>query len=196
MLASVQNSIRNPLVPGLCLLGRLLCLVPLAVTGCSNGDEEVDYLALAASCSIDDQYFFYARSPKNISHTPDLESVFNSLLYSGGDIRFPSTMTNVRSSLSSNDAFNRYNGAGQALGYRAVVNSLETHDESELDLYVRFVDPGSPAAALGTSADPLVGMTPLHADTSACLLTTTAAALTSKQRSLSVQLNQREGMLR
>lgn len=90
-----------------------------------------------------DWYFWYAVSP-----SPDpapyatVADYFEALLYTGTDPNFPADRW---SGYESTESFNRYYGDGQTLGYGISVAGLEVTGLPSQPLYVRYVEPLSPA---------------------------------------------------
>ncbi len=120
--------------------------------GDSSGSES------SAGCSVaehkswlgdymDDWYFWYRVSPRpdaaGFTTVPDY---FRALLYAGASPAFPADRW---SNVQSSESFNRFFGDGATLGYGVSVAGLETDGDTSSPLWVRQVDPGSPAAAAG-----------------------------------------------
>lgn len=130
-------------------------LAPLALVAvlaaCGGGSEEpscstADQKAWLASY-MDDWYFWYAISPRP---APDgyatVADYFDALLYTGSSPSFPADRW---SNFESTEDFNRFFGDGQTLGYGVSVAGLEVEGRPNAPLYVRLVEPRSPAAAQG-----------------------------------------------
>jgi carboxyl-terminal processing protease len=149
----------------LALARRLALILPagLALASCGGGAYVgVGDEGSGLSCSVADQQTFLAEyfaadylwnqnSPYFPPQTGDVPSYFDALLYTGGDPTFPANVTDIYSSFTSDDAFNRFYVNGQDLGYGVFVNGLEVQGTSGQPLRVRFVDPNSPAAAAGVA---------------------------------------------
>lgn len=135
-------------------LGAVAASVLLAACGGGGG---ADGTPPPLTCSITDQkiwlsdymadwYFWYA-----LSDHPDpaayasVESLFDDLLFTGND-SFPSDRWSY--ALPTVD-YQRFFGDGQTLGYGVMVAGIEVENHPEWPLYVRYVEPGSPAAAAG-----------------------------------------------
>ncbi len=110
---------------------------------CSTADEKIwlrEYM--------DDWYFWYKVSP---SPNPDgyisVDSYFDALLYDGGLADFPKA--DEWSYLVSQEAFDRTYGDGRTLGYGVMVAGLEVAGHPDWPLYIRYIEPGSPAALAG-----------------------------------------------
>jgi len=145
-----------------------LCAMPLALAACGGGGDDAGNAAPPQSCSVadqqqwlrtymDDWYYWYALSPKpSPSGFSSVETYFDALLYTGGDLipngagaRWPQDRY---SGYESTESFNRFYGAGQTLGYGVAVAGLEVTEPSpqpNAPLYVRYVEPRSPAASAG-----------------------------------------------
>jgi len=132
-----------------------LATVLLAACGGSDDDDDV---APPASCSVadhqqwlgsymNDWYFWYRLSPRpDPSLYADVDSYFQALLYTGSDPAFPADRF---SRSEPTESFNRFYGEGRTLGYGVSVAGLEVEGQPTRPLYVRHVEPLSPAAALG-----------------------------------------------
>ncbi|MDP1647758.1 MAG: S41 family peptidase [Rubrivivax sp.] len=135
--------------------------VALAVTvlaGCGGGGGDGDAVAPPAGCSVaeqqqwlaaymEDWYFWYRLSPRPAPGAyADVQSYFDALLYTGSDPAFPADRW---SRSESTETFNRFYGEGSTLGYGVSVAGLELAGDPTQPLYVRHVEPRSPAAALG-----------------------------------------------
>jgi carboxyl-terminal processing protease len=96
---------------------------------------------------LQDWYFWYAISPRP---APDsygsLDSYFAASLYTGTDINFPADRW---SSYTSTSNFDRFYAQGRALGYGVMVAGIEVDGRPDLPLYIRYIEPGSPAALFG-----------------------------------------------
>ncbi len=145
-----------------------LCAMPLALVACGGGGDGGGSSAAPLSCSVadqqqwlrgymDDWYYWYALSPKPSSAGFDtVGSYFDALQYTGGDLipngagaRWPDDRY---SGYESTESFNRFYGAGQTLGYGVAVAGLEVTTptpQPSAPLYVRYVEPLSPAARAG-----------------------------------------------
>jgi hypothetical protein len=144
-----------------------LLALPVLLAACGGGGGDDDGFAaacptVAASgstadrqdwlrCYFNDTYLWYALSP---SPSPvgysTVDAYFDALLYDGGDpipngggARWP---TDDYSGFQSTESFNRFFGDGQTLGYGVAVNGLEAVNQGSTRLFVRYVEPLSPAA--------------------------------------------------
>jgi carboxyl-terminal processing protease len=142
---------RPALVRGLALL-----LAGLVLAGCGGGGAPARE-PVAASCEVAElkswlrgvmnrNYLYTDISPKP---APDgFETVadyFEALLYPGG-ADFPRDRF---SGSESTARFQRFYGEGRSMGYGLAVAGLEIAGRPEAPLYVRHVEPGSPAGRLG-----------------------------------------------
>jgi C-terminal processing protease CtpA/Prc len=75
-----------------------------------------------------------------------VESYFEAMLHTGTDPAFPADRF---SRSESTESFNRFYGEGSTLGHGVSVAGLEVSGQPAAPLYVRHVEPLSPAAALG-----------------------------------------------
>lgn len=111
-----------------------------------------------ASCTVDEHkawlsgylnewYFWYRSSPRpDAAAYPDIDRYFAALLYTGTDPAFPADRWSY---VQTNEAFNRFFGDGQTLGWGVSVAGLEVVGDASQPLYVRHVEPASAAAAAG-----------------------------------------------
>ena len=133
-------------------------LLPLlAATGCYDDDTVYD-TGVPASCSVADQnvwldgymndwYFWYQYAPRpDPGAYSSVDSYFSALLYTGTNASFPADRWSF---MQTTEAFTRLFGDGQALGYGVAVAGIEVQGNPTAPLYVRYVDPGSPAAVQG-----------------------------------------------
>lgn len=139
------------------LRGRLAAaLLPLALAACGGDPYEDDgYVPPPLSCSVTDQkawlgsymndwYFWYRISPRpNPAPYATPAAYFDALLYHGTDPAFP---PDIWSGTSSTSGFQSFFRDGETMGYGVAVAGNEILDTPTAPLYVRYVDPGSPAA--------------------------------------------------
>jgi len=97
-----------------------------------------------------DWYFWYALSPFPLpGSSPTIDEYFNALLYTGTDPAFPADRFSFHQSTQS---FVEFFGSAQILGYGIAVADVEVTTptpQPAAPLSVRYVEPGSPAAAAG-----------------------------------------------
>ncbi len=148
-------------------LKGVLCALPLLLAACGGGGSDADRPP-AASCNVPDRqawlrnyflddYLWYRLSPSPApAGYADLGTYFDALLYGGGDLipngggaRWPADRY---SGFQSTESFNRFFGDGQTLGWGVAVNGLEAVDQNQTRLFVRYIEPGSPAALSGALA--------------------------------------------
>jgi hypothetical protein len=124
---------------------------PVRASNCSVADNKrwlADYFLGNAADGVRPNYFWYASSPQaNPFAYPDEAAYFTALLYTGADPAFPAR--DRWSNYQSTQEFNSFFGAGQSLGYGIFVSGLEVQGQPTQPLYVRYVEPLSPAARLG-----------------------------------------------
>lgn len=141
----------------LSLRGRLAAvLLPMALAACGGDPIDDDgYVPPPLSCSATDQktwigaymndwYFWYALSPRpNPAPYATPADYFDALLYQGTSVSFPADRWSGTSSTAS---FNSFFRDGETMGYGVSVAGAEVTGQLNAPLYVRYVDPNSPAA--------------------------------------------------
>jgi carboxyl-terminal processing protease len=140
-------------------LRRLALALPVFLAACGGGDEPAGSCSVAEEQSFlssyfDDNYFWYRLSPKpSPASFATSEAYFDALLYRGGDpipngggATWPSDRY---SGFQSTESFNRFFGDGQTLSYGLAVAGLEVKNQPNAPLYVRYLEPESPAARAG-----------------------------------------------
>jgi hypothetical protein len=127
------------------------------LAGCGGGGSS-DSVSAPQTCSaadqkswlaayMDDWYFWTASSPKPAPDPyADALAYLEALRYTGSDSRFPADRWSYT---QTSAAFNSFFTDGMTLGYGLAVAGLELAKDSSKPLLVRYVDPGSPAAAAG-----------------------------------------------
>ena len=137
----------------------LFATLALGACGGGGGGRE-DPTPPASDCTVtgqqawlanymDDWYFWYRISPRpSAAGYSTVESYFDALLYAGTSTTFPEDRW---SRSQSTESFNRFYGDGATLGYGVAVNGVEVDGISTRPLYVRYVEPGSPAATQGVA---------------------------------------------
>lgn len=136
---------------------RAALLLPLALAAC-GGDDNEDSLGSIdppLSCSVTDQkawvgnymstYYFwadYAPRPNPVGYST-VGDYFDALLYQGIDPRWPA---DVWSGISTTASFNSFFGDGRTMGWGVSVAGNETGGDTTAPLYVRYIEPNSPAA--------------------------------------------------
>ncbi len=146
-------------------LRAVACAAPLLLSACGGGsdDNNINSCPSAAAssgvadrqdwlrCYFNETYLWYQLSPNPAPNAfTTVESYFDALLYNGGDpipngggATWPADR---RSGFQTTESFNRLFGDGQALGYGISVNGLEAVAQRSTQLFVRYVEPLSPAA--------------------------------------------------
>lgn len=134
----------------------VMALAAGLLSGCGGGNDMQAPPPL--SCTVADQqtwlrgymndwYFWYASHPDpSPAGYSTVDSYFQALKYTGNVAPFPADRWSYVSSTAS---FNRFFGDGQTLGYGVMVAGLEVAGHPELPLYIRYIEPGSPAATAG-----------------------------------------------
>ena len=135
-----------------------LCSLLLAACGGGGGGGSGETTSLPLTCSatdqkawlanyMDDAYFWTSYSPKPAPGPyADAVAYLEALRYTGTDSRFPADRWSYT---QGSEAFNSFFTDGTTLGYGLAVAGLELSKDGSKPLYVRYVDPGSPAAAAG-----------------------------------------------
>jgi carboxyl-terminal processing protease len=133
-----------------------LCAALLAA--CGGGGDDTGGNPPPTSCSVDEQkatlrtyfddwYFWYALAPNpSPAAYASVADYFDALLYTGVDPAFPKDRW---SNFESTESFNRFFGDGKSLGYGVSVAGLEVTGLPDQPLYVRYIEPLSPAATAG-----------------------------------------------
>jgi carboxyl-terminal processing protease len=137
-------------------LARRICIavLPLLLASCGGGSDSNGN----GSCTVDDQkrwlgdymnewYFWTNISPKpNANNFTTVDDYFKALQYVTTS---PNLDYDRFSGRETNEKFNRFFGDGNSLGYGVSVAGLELGTDSSKPLYVRYVEPASPAFAQG-----------------------------------------------
>lgn len=133
-----------------------LCLLLAACGG--GGGGGTDTPATTETCSVaaqnawlasyfDDWYFWYRQAPKpDAAAYGNVQAYFEARRYTGTDAAFPADRWSYEQSTAE---FNRTFGDGVTLGYGVAVTGVEADGDATRPLWVRYVDPGSPAEAAG-----------------------------------------------
>ncbi len=149
-------------------LRALACAVPMFLAACGGGGDGGTPPPLTCSTAgqqdwlqtyMNDWYFWYALSPKpSPVNFTTVDSYFDALIYraqdlipNGGGARWP---IDRYSGFQSTESFNRFFGDGQTLGYGVSVAGIEVTTPSPQPtqpLYVRYIEPLSPAATAGVA---------------------------------------------
>lgn len=144
-------------------LRSIACALPVLLAACGGGGD--DGGPPQANCSVsgqqawlrgymNDWYFWYALSPNPspVGYS-GIDDYFNALLYGGGDpipngagALWPGDRYSYYQSTSS---FNSFWRDGETFGYGVAVNGLEAAAQGATRLYIRYVEPYSPASAAG-----------------------------------------------
>jgi carboxyl-terminal processing protease len=136
----------------------------LALAGCGGGgDGGGGSTVSGASCQVEeekvwlrnfftDTYFWNGVAPRPDSAGYDSATrYFSALLYAGGD-PVPGSTNGATwprdrwSSYQSTERYNQFYGEAQTMGFGVAVAGLEVKGQPAQPLYVRYVDPNSPAA--------------------------------------------------
>jgi carboxyl-terminal processing protease len=151
-------------------LRALSCAMPLLLAACGGGGGDGDDFAracpsIAASgsvadrqdwlrCFVNDTYLWYQLAPNpSPAGFSSVEGYFDALLYDGGDpipngggAPWPADRY---SGFQSTESFNQFFGDGRMLGYGVAVNGLEAVAQGATRLFVRYIEPLSPAKQTG-----------------------------------------------
>ena len=136
-----------------------LLALPVLLAACGGGDDPgTNGPPAATDCGVEGQkawlgnymnewYFWYRISPRpDAAPYADVQSYFDALLYTGSSADFP---RDRYSGSQTTESFNRFFGDGASLGYGLSVAGLELNRNGALPLFVRYVEPLSPAATQG-----------------------------------------------
>jgi carboxyl-terminal processing protease len=133
-------------------------VLPLLLTACGGGTNSTTIAGASGDCSLDGQktwlskymdewYWWTAISPKPAPASYiDVPTYFTALQYITTS---PALDYDRFSRRETDENFNRFFGDGNTLGYGVSVAGLELGTDSTKPLYVRYVEPASPAAAKG-----------------------------------------------
>jgi hypothetical protein len=125
----------------------------LLLASCGGGDDSPP-----EACAVADQqdwlraymrdwYFWYALSPNpSPAGYASVDDYYGALLYTGNSVDFPADRWSYS---QSTESFNRFYGDGNSLGWGVAVAGAEVSGQPDQPLYVRYVEPRSPAAAAG-----------------------------------------------
>lgn len=154
------------------------------------GDAACETLALntALAAIFRNDYLWADLAPRpDPAAFDDTAAFFQASLYTGGDPRFPADRY---SGSQSTEAFNRFFGEGQSLGYGVSVAGLEVLGSPGAPLFVRHVEARSPAAAAGVQrGDQVLALNGRHA--AELIAANDFAALTASQEGESLHLRLR-----
>ena len=135
-------------------------MLPLLLAACGGGGGSGDAgdSGPAGSCTVQEHkawindymnewYFWYRLSPHpDPAPYVDAQSYFDAWLYTGSSVDFPRDRF---SGSQTTESFNRFFGDGATLGYGVAVAGLELGRDGSQPLFVRHVEPLSPAARAG-----------------------------------------------
>lgn len=150
-------------------LRSLVCALPVLLAACGGGggddggDGRCPSVAASSAvadrqewlrCYFNDTYLWYQLSPNpSPAGYASVDAYFEALLYDGGDpipggggALWPADRY---SGYQSTESFNRFYGDGQSLGYGVAVNGLEAIAQGQSRLFVRYIEPASPAGMAG-----------------------------------------------
>lgn len=144
------------------ILRALACVLPIMLASCGGGGSDSNCPSAADSgsvadrqawlrCYFNENYLWYRLSPNpSPAAYASVEAYFDALLYGGGDpipdgggALWPADRY---SGYQSTESFNRFFGDGQTLGWGVAVNGLEAMAQGQTRLFIRYVEPLSPAA--------------------------------------------------
>ena len=133
-------------------------LVPLLLAAGCGGSEYGGTAGPALACTaqehkawindyMNEWYFWYRIAPRpDPAPYADAQSYFDAWLYTGSSPDFPRDRF---SGSQTTESFNRFFGDGATLGFGVAVAGLELDRDGRLPLFVRYVEPLSPAARGG-----------------------------------------------
>jgi len=148
-------------------------------------------------------YFWNALTPRpQPQATQSPAGYFASLLYAGGDPVDPAAPQGMRwprdrwSGITSTESFNQFFGEGKSMGYGVQVAGLEVAGRPDQALYVRYVEPLSPAGLAGVArGDEVVSINDLPA--SSIVSSGDYSALSATQEGAALKLTlRRNGLVR
>jgi len=146
------------MLPAMCRPWTLTLCLLLAACGGGGNDTADDPGLAAGTCSVaeqnawlasyfDDWYFWSGQAPRPApAGYASVSAYFEARRYTGGDGVFPADRWSYEQSSAD---FNRTFGEGATLGYGVAVSGIEAAGVATRPLWVRYVDPGSPAAVAG-----------------------------------------------
>jgi carboxyl-terminal processing protease len=159
LIPAVESSTPTPRVARWSRPAMAVAAAVALLGGCGGGGGDPGDPIVSLTCQpnsrkaalrdyFDDWYFWYAISPR-----PDpwggasLDEYFKSLLFTG-NATFPADRWSY---YENTESFNRFYGDGQSLGYGVAVAGVEVTGRPDLPLYVRHVEPQSPAGLAGVA---------------------------------------------
>jgi len=131
-----------------------------------GGSTPSDPVAVAPGCAVEEQkvqlrdhfaaqYFWNTWSPKpDLGAASTVEGYLEALRYAGGDT-IPGDASGARwprdrwTGFQPTEAFNRVYADGESLGYGVAVAGQEVLGQPDRPLFVRYVEPASPAGLAG-----------------------------------------------
>jgi C-terminal processing protease CtpA/Prc len=137
-----------------------------AITVPPGGSTSSDPVVVAPGCSVEEQkvqlrdyfaaqYLWNTWSPKpDLGAASSVEGFLEALRYAGGDA-IPGELTGARwprdrwTGFQPTETFNRVYADGESLGYGVAVAGQEVLGQPDRPLYVRYVEPVSPAGQAG-----------------------------------------------
>lgn len=138
------------------------CLMPMLLAACGGGGGggggDGGSSPAPTVCTVQEHqawlgdymnewYFWYRLSPRpDASVYADVQGYFDALLYTGSSPDFPSDRY---SGSQPTESFNRFFGDGATLGFGLSVAALELDRDGTKPLFVRHIEPLSPAARAG-----------------------------------------------
>lgn len=174
-----------------------------ALTACGGGDAGGGYPNAPLTCSVADRndwlrsyfndwYYWYALSPDpSPNGYASVESYFNAKLYLGTSATFPKDIWSYATPTAD---YERFFGAGQTMGYGVMVAGREVTGRPDLPLYIRYVEPGSPAAVASlTRGDQILSINGIPASTVISTDNYTALSATAAGQTLNMVVRNASG---
>ena len=189
------------------VFGAVALLLALAACGGGDGGNSAPAVAAPANCSASEQkrwlgdyldtyYFWSAQAPRpDPAPFATADDLLAARLYTGSDPAFPAP--DRFSGSQAAESFARFFGEGESLGYGVSVAGLEVLGQPERPLYVRFLEPLSPAGLAGVRrGDEVLSLNGRSAADIIAANDFSALTAASEGRQLVLRLRDRDGIER